>query len=1812
MAEITQRLKEEATDGTRRARLLAEKQALLEKLASLEQMLGHEDTAGRENRLEAAEDALANPASEVATVTLAPPSISAQNAPEPNGRRAPLSFAQQRLWFIYQLDPGSPAYNIPSALGLKGRLDVTALENSFDEIIRRHEALRTTFEVIDQEPVQVVWPENQVKLQVLDLEHWPDRQGEAEAWRLVVEDAHQPFDLVRGPLIRVNLLRLSADEHWLVVTMHHIVSDAWSMGVLIGELTALYAAYMEGKPSPLAPLAMQYPDFAVWQRQWLQGERLQAQLAYWKARLGGVPNVIDLPTDRPRSPGHSFRGADERLTLSGAVSQALRRLSQTESATLFMILLAAFQVLLRRYTGQDVVVVGVPIANRNRGGIEGLIGFFVNSLVMRVDLSGNPTFAEAVRRVREVALDAYAHQDLPFEMIIDELQPERTASYNPVFQVVFSMLNTPDANLELAGLTISGLGSGLETGKFDLTMRMMEREGKLVALLGYNTDLFDAETIRRMLGHFKNLLEAVAADPRQRILSLPILDAEERGLLLSLAGREATDAIDERLDEMFEWQAAARPDRLALTFEHQQMTYRELNVRANRLAHRLIRPGTAAEQVVAICLEPGAEMIVAVLAVLKAGAAYLPLEVDLPQERLEWMIADCRVDLVVTSRQLAQKLQLAGVRVISLDGPAEPAYARETAGLASQNLGVRGAAEQLAYVIYTSGSTGKPKGVGVTHANVARLLRVSQERFAFSDADVWTLFHSLGFDFSVWEVWGALGYAGRLVVVPYWVRREPAAFAGLVRQEGVTVLNQTPSAFYQYMGVHPRGGEARGGEQLRLVILGGEALEVRRLKEWKRRMGRDVKVVNMYGITETTVHVTYKEIGEEEIERGRSAIGQPLEDMQVYVLDDGMEVVPIGVSGELCVGGGGVARGYLRREAMTAERYVPDAYSGRAGWRLYRSADLGRWMRGEDGYSRDGYSREIEYLGRADSQVKVRGYRIEVGEVEAALMEHPAVKLAAVTVREDVPGDKRLVAYLVARPGPAPAADGLRGFLRDRLPEHMTPSAFAVMDELPLTANGKLDRRALPPPAGARPDLEKCYVGPRNSLERSLVELWQQVLRLERVGVEDDFFALGGDSIRGAVLINELQSKLGQIIHVVAIFKASTVSSLAAYLAENYLDAVAGLMGDAVDSHQSSKGLASATSGPLDLTKVEQMRRLIKPLGARPRSAVKKNRPAIFILSAPRSGSTLLRVMLGGHPRLFAPPELELLSFNTLVERRDAFPGQDGFWLEGTVRAIMQIKGVGAGEAKGIMRRCEEQQLTTQDFYRLLQEWLGERRLIDKTPSYAFDPAVLERAEEDFEGVQYIHLFRHPCGMIQSFEEYRLDQIFFRYDHPFSRRELAELTWLISNQNIVRFLEPVPRERKHQVRFEELTAQPQAVLENLCQFLGLAFHPGLLRPYEQKREKMTDGIHAESRMLGDVKFHSYTEIDSHVAGRWKGALSEDLLGGPTRQIAEALGYHRARALRSEGEGYLRPEGEMCLNRQSSMRAGPSRARLAYNEDESPLREIQQGTGEWPFFCVHPVAGGAIQYARLALHLGAQQTFYGLEGLDPDKPYIEIEERAANYIEAIRRVRGRGPYLLGGWSFGGLVAFEMAQQLQRDSQEVALLALFDPMLPIESRGKASALSLDSDDPVLLVEQISELAGLDFQLASIHLRRMGRDEQLEQIIALMKSTPVVPPEVGPENILNWLRGYRAKLKSACNYVPQVYPGRITLFQAEQADQSNMRDNRTVADPRRRWAELSSDPIEVRSVSGTHHTMIFEPHVQGLARRLQSLTSNFWRDV
>ena len=1056
----------------------------------------------------------------------------------PRDGELPLSFAQQRLWFMDQLEPGGSVYNFPAAVRLKGPLDVAALRLSLNEIIRRHEVLRTTFAMVDGRPVQVIAPLLTLNLPILELRDLPEAEREAEVQRLATNEARRPFDLAVGPLVRATVLRLAEDEHVGLLTMHHIVSDGWSTGILIREMAILYQAFCSERTASLPELPIQYVDFAHWQRNWLQGEVLETQLTYWKQQLLGAP-PLELFADHPRPAVQTFHGAHQTILLPRNVGDRLKALSRNEGVTLFMTLLAAFQALLHQYTGQDDLVVGTPTANRNRVEIEGLIGFFVNTLVLRTDLSGNPGFRELLRRVREVCLGAYAHQDLPFERLVEEMHLARDLSRNPLFQVMFVLQNAALQAVELPGLSLSPVDVDTGTSHFDLTLHVVDTDRGLVGTLAYNTDLFEAPTIARMLGHFGTLLEEVAAAPERCLSDLPLLTEAERQQVLASRTDIRTDyPKDLCISQLFEKQVERTPDAVALILEDRQLTYKELNRRANQLANHLRALGVGPEVPVALCLKHSLEMVIGLLGILKAGGVYVPLDPSYPKERLAFILEDAEVPVLLTQESLLAGLPGNNAKVVCLDSDSKT-VAQESA----ENPLCLTMSENLAYAIYTSGSTGQPKGVLISNASIAAHCLNGQRYYALDSNDRVLQFASLSFDLSLEQVLPTLVTGATLVMMSTDVW-DTTVFHEKIAAYGLTVLN-IPTAYWQELAREwAELSEMVPDIRVRVFIVGGDTMLPEFLDLWARTPMRSIRLINAYGPTETTITATVCDITPQLREHStlqRIPVGRPLANRETYILDKYGNFVPAGVPGELYIGGDCLARGYLNRPDLTAENFVPNPFSGEPGARMYKTGDLARYLSNGN----------IEFLGRIDHQVKIRGFRIELGEIEAALRQHPGVRETVVLARDNGPGEKQLVAYVVAQRGSQPTAGGLRLFLKEKLPDYLIPTVFAPLDTLPLMPNGKLDRGALPEPGRTRSEPGKELVAPRNGLELQLVSLWEEVLNVRPIGVTDNFFELGGHSLAAVRLFALIEKRLGKKVPLATVFQGATVEQLATILRQH-------------------------------------------------------------------------------------------------------------------------------------------------------------------------------------------------------------------------------------------------------------------------------------------------------------------------------------------------------------------------------------------------------------------------------------------------------------------------------------------------------------------------------------------------------------------------------------------------------------------------------------------------------------------------------------
>ncbi|EEF60272.1 non-ribosomal peptide synthetase [Pedosphaera parvula] len=1043
---------------------------------------------------------------------------------------APPSFSQQRLWMMHQLDPASPVYVLPAAFRITGKIDVNALEGALNEILRRHEVLRTTFSFENGELMQIIAPSMELHLKKMDLQQIPETELEGEIVRLIHVEMRRPFNLAEGPLVRAALMKLSAEQHVLVLNLNHMVADGMSCGLMGRELEKLYAAFTKGQLSPLPPLPLQYADYTIWERRCMQGELLKSQLAYWKEQLGGAPPVLEIPADRPRPARQTFNGALLPIELSLSATNALKALSRREQASLFMTLLAAYKVLLFRYTGQADMLVGAPVANRGQEELEPMIGFFVNLLIFRTSLSPNQSFRNCLQQVRDVTSAAYVHKDLPFEKLVEELRPERDPSYHPLFQVMFALHAAP-IDLDLIDLKCETIPVDNGAAKFDLYFELWEADGCVRGRIEYNTDLFDQSRIVRMAGHFKALLEGIVANPDQLISELPLLtEPERRQVLLEWNNTGRAFSQDQCVHELFEAQVARTPQTVALTCGQQSLSYAELNSRADRLAEQLLTWGVRPETLVGVCLERSPVLLTALLAILKAGGAYVPLDPDYPKDRLQFVLQDAHAPLLLTQKEFADHFALPDMQVVCLDKESSEVLQGPEPEIQSNdpNSQTRPSLNQLAYVLYTSGSTGRPKGVLIEHRSVVNLLGWAHELYTREELAGVLASTSVCFDLSVFEFFVPLSCGGRVILAENALELPQLPASG-----EVTLLNTVPSAMAELL--RTRGLPA----SVRVVNLAGEPLSPQLVDELYRTQPCVRKVYDLYGPTEDTVYTTcaLRRPG------APATIGRPLANKQVYILNEQQEPVPVGVPGELFIGGSGLARGYLHQAQLTSEKFIPHPFSADPSARLYRTGDLAAYL--PDG--------NIEFIGRTDHQVKLRGFRIEFGEIEAVLTQHSAIREAVITLQGESSNNKQLVAYLAIDPGRTITENELHLFTRERLPDYMVPSTFLTLDALPRTPNGKIDRKALTTSGAGRLDPGQEFVSPLTTVQKQLAEIWENVLEIPQVGIHDNFFHLGGHSVLAMRVSSRMCEAFNLEISMVALFEAPTIAELAEMIEDEML-----------------------------------------------------------------------------------------------------------------------------------------------------------------------------------------------------------------------------------------------------------------------------------------------------------------------------------------------------------------------------------------------------------------------------------------------------------------------------------------------------------------------------------------------------------------------------------------------------------------------------------------------------------------------------------
>jgi len=1365
-----------------------------------------------------------------------------------SGATAPLSSDQRRLWFLDLLERGnSYAYNMPPVvLKLTGVLDAKALESAFSEVVRRHEVLRTSFDSDDTGPFQVVHPHYRVRIPI------EDTVGD-EYKTKVRDEASYPFSLASGePLFRVRLFRVDVEEYVFCLTIHHIVCDGWSIGILVRELSKLYSAMVVGKVFVLPELPVQYGDFSIWQESQLKLPGFDAARRFWRDALKEAPTSLDLPTDLVRQGAPDFRGVTEYYLLSGSLTNRIKQYCTSHHLTEFMLLLTAFYLLLVRFTGNKDIVIGTPVSVRPDPLLEQLIGLFLNTVPIRIDISNEEPTSSITQIVKQAFVHAFEHRELPLEEIIREINIDRGIGQSTLFRTLFALQNAPLNEVQLEKLKISPLPTVNVNSVLDLVMSIEETDNEFEIKLRGASQLFERVTLKMLVQQYEQVVEELLGESTL----VDSIGVKPSAFPASAAVGQQHFYIEESIFGRLRTVAGKAPDKVALISGDVRLSYGQLLSQVEHLSHRIApyvaEPGTP----IAIFASRTTDLVVSILAVLRTGGAYVPLDPDSPSDRIEFILKDSEATAVVidgdagvlpTIHQDIDQIDLANVSINACETVIKKAPPQP---------------EDIAYIIYTSGSTGEPKGVRVSHSNVLRLIDSTSGLFDFNSKDVWTLFHSPAFDFSVWEIFGALLNGACLLVVPWAISRDPVRFYRFVSDNQVTVLNQTPSAFKLFEN---QDAKSTADLALRWIIFGGEALNFNSVSGWSKRHGlNSPKLVNMYGITETTVHTTYRRIVSDDLGSPRkSRIGKPLPDLGIVIVDQEMNPVSRGAIGEIVISGAGVAHGYHARPELSAEKFplaaeFPSLVGLGISGRIYRSGDLGRWTATDD----------LEYCGRLDDQIKIHGYRLEPGEIEAVIKANPEVKDVLVMTFEDRQEINSLVAYLVWQRDAKGDLSQVKRLLLSKLPRYMCPSKFLVLKEFPLNINGKIDRGALPSPAGAtgRVETGEELLPTELDHQRIVRQAWIDVIGIDAINSRDNFFELGGDSVRAALVVNILQEAFEEVLYVAGIFEHPVLQDYCEHLETEYEIAK--------QKPRKSAGVQSKDFDEFD--------KIARSVCSNVAVGPTKNPRAIFILSPPRSGSTLLRVLLGGHPGLFSPPELELLRFGTIKERANEFSGPLSFYLEGLVRALMELNRWSVEQATERVKQLEADGCSAQQMFQHLQEMAGGRILVDKTPSYSLDINALMRIEQMFERPLYIHLYRHPCGMIRSFVNAHLDQIFFRHDHSFEAPALGELIWNRSHQNILNTLHNIPSTRKISVNFEALTRQTRHELERVCEFLDLPFDQRMLDLYSDSSDRMTDGVRRESRMIGDVRFHQHKKIEENVGSAWQDEMRFEELSEETQ------------------------------------------------------------------------------------------------------------------------------------------------------------------------------------------------------------------------------------------------------------------------------------------------------------------------------------------
>ncbi|MFK3873980.1 amino acid adenylation domain-containing protein, partial [Pseudoalteromonas rhizosphaerae] len=1373
-----------------------------------------------------------------------------------------MSFSQQRLWFIDKLQGSSSEYNMPAVFVVQGQFDCDKAEHALQSLIARHEILRTVYGESENGPIQTVNSQMPVPFSKVSIE--VDNGADLDA--AISNITEYQFDLQRDAPLRVGYISTGYDKGILAFNMHHIASDGWSMSILVREFVTLY----ESGSIADKPARLQYGDYVYWQRSNLTEEVLSNQLEYWQSHLADVPQVHSLPIDSPRVGPKYHQGAMITEHLGSNIVSNLESVAQVHGLTLFMLLQGALSIALSRHCYSNDIVMGTPVANRQSRELEDVIGCFVNTLVLRTNTEFE-SLDDFFAHVKEVHLQAQAHQDAPFEKVVDMCAVERNTQYNPLIQTMFS-LTTEDQNLlktfNVEQCKFEPQPDNKSTRKFELNFKCYQSDGQLQLECHYDSNIFSQRKAASFIASFSTVLTNIAA---QSCKNIPAIFKQQSKLpieqTLAQCSGESVQLGEQFVYELMSKHAATDPNKVALLSGQRQMTYAELETASNQLAHYLRAHGVGAEVIVGLCVERSFEMVVGILGILKAGGAYVPLDPSYPSERLSYMVEDTAINHVICQKATRVLIEVnKAIQVISLDDEAiKRVLSKESTLLPDRDSNM--SMSSLAYVIYTSGSTGQPKGVMTEHRALLNRMDWMDRQFKLQSNDKVLQKTPFSFDVSVWEFIWTLSYGAQLVIAKPDGHKDATYLSTLIKTHGITIMHFVPSMLSAFLEVSDLGELP----SLRYIICSGEALLPHQVEE-VNSASSNVALYNLYGPTEAAIDVSYYDCRDFE-NNTQVPIGTAIQNTTLLILDCYGALAECGSIGEIYIGGGGLARGYLNRPELTKERFINHPF--KAHERLYKTGDLGRY---------DEYG-NLEYLGRIDDQIKLRGHRIELGDIEFYVSKLDSVESCKVLLVSNG-NEQALVCYVKGQRGTIESTDWskqARETLKSKLPSYMLPSYFSYVESWPLTANGKLNKRALEKGANILGQNELAL--PSSSVEQFVFKQWTETFTHLEFGVNQSYFEVGGNSISAMRLVNKLQKALDKVVHIAFVFDNPTIEQQAQKLIEDYSDAL--LSNGLITKHelQSRKPQKGVKSNLTDL-------QLADLLHVTPQKTAKSGniKNTCFILSPHRSGSTLLRVMLGGSDDIFAPPELELLGFETLGEREKAFSGKRSFLREGTLEAVKQIHGVTSADAESMHANFECQNMPVDEFYQSLHEWIDGRILVDKSPSYAYHTNYMHNAEQLFDQPHYIHLVRHPNAMIASYKEAMFGQLGFLKDSDFSDEELAQVIWREANENIMSFLADIPQERKTVIHYEDLVKSPEKEIRKVCDFLNIAYNERMISPYEKSQNRMTQGVYSESRMLGDVKFHNFSKIEASRAHSWRSTLSDQNLAPSTQHLAEKLGY----------------------------------------------------------------------------------------------------------------------------------------------------------------------------------------------------------------------------------------------------------------------------------------------------------------------------------